>query len=378
MDEGKKIKKKLLFAMIVFFILVVVSVVLLYFVSKKQTSLEGADSSVRLSAQSGFNCEFAEAQKFYPFCDGVLKVTNDRVAYLTLSGNEAYSYSVQYKNPFCVFGGDYAIVFDLDGYGYSVYDVESQLYAKSTSDKIKGATISKECFASVILDCEDAYGQIMIIDDEGNYISNKWISKDSGYPVAVRFNDDSTILAITTVNTSGVIIKPYVKLLSLRTDNNKIVADDYAIYSTESDDIISSVIYSGDRFLVFGSDSAYVVTGESISALNVSYGAMNNVFDVDNNLFLIYSDGVGQVNKLAIIDSGNNIVYDSNLGSTVNAYNVYKNKAVISVDRRIFVFGSNGDVISDISVDEDVLRVGFVGNDKVIVVSTSGVHTYTY
>ena len=109
-----------------------------------------------------------------------------------------------------------------------------------------------------------------------------------------------------------------------------------------------------------------------------SYSSMNNVFDVDDHLFLVYSDGVGQVNKLAIIDSSNNIVYDSSLGSVVNAYNTYKNRAVISVDRRIFVFESNGDVISDISVDEDVLRVGFVGNDKVIVVSTSGVHTYTY
>ena len=102
MDEGKTIKKKLLFAMIIFFILVVASSVLLYFVSKKQTSLEGADSSVRLSAQSGFACEFAEAQKFYPFCDGVLKVTGDRVAYLTLSGNEAYGYSVKYTNPLLV------------------------------------------------------------------------------------------------------------------------------------------------------------------------------------------------------------------------------------------------------------------------------------
>ena len=378
MDEGKTIKKKLLFAMIIFFILVVASSVLLYFVSKKQTSLEGADSSVRLSAQSGFACEFAEAQKFYPFCDGVLKVTGDRVAYLTLSGNEAYGYSVKYTNPFCVFGGDYAVVFDLDGYGFSVYDADTQIYSKSTDEKIKGATISNDCFVSLILGSEDAYGQVMIVDDEGNYISNKWISKDSGYPVAVKFNDDSSVLAISTINTNGAVVKPYIKLLSLRTDNNKIVADDYAIYSTENDDIISSIIYSGKRFLVFGSDSAYVVTGEAISALNVSYSSMNNVFDVDDHLFLIYSDGVGQVNKLAIIDSSNNIVYDSSLGSVVNAYNTYKNRAVISVDRRIFVFESNGDVISDISVDEDVLRVGFVGNDKVIVVSTSGVHTYTY
>ena len=40
--------------------------------------------------------------------------------------------------------------------------------------------------------------------------------------------------------------------------------------------------------------------------------------------------------------------------------------------------GADGKFVSDISVDEDVLRVGFLGNDKVVVVSTSGVHTYVY
>ena len=34
--------------------------------------------------------------------------------------------------------------------------------------------------------------------------------------------------------------------------------------------------------------------------------------------------------------------------------------------------------IFNISVDEDVIRVGFLGNDKIVVVSTSGVHTYNY
>ena len=259
------------------------------------------------------------------------------------------------------------MVGDLDGYAFSMYDIEHQIYAKSTTDKVKGATVSKDGFASVILDSEDAYGQIRI-----------WISRDSGYPVSVKFNDDSTILAITTLNTNGAVLEPFVKLLSISKENNKYVAADYAVFSTDKNDILSSIVYCGDRFLIFGSDSAYTVVGDSFSALNVSYASINYVFGVDDNLFIIYSDGVGQVNKLAVIDSKNNIVYDSLLGTTVNAFNVVKDKCVISVDRRVFVFGSNGDVISDISVDEDILRVGFVGNDKITVVSTSGVHTYTY
>ena len=378
MDDGKTIKKKLLIAMSVFIVIVIGSLILLFFVSKKQSSLEGADSSVRLSAQSGFSCEFAEAQKLYPFRDGVLKVTTDRVAYLTSSGNEAYSVNVNYANPFCIFGGDYALVGDLDGYAFSVYDADGQIYSKSTSDKVKGAALSNDCYAAVILDSEDAYGQVILCEPDGTLFSNKWLSQDSGYPVSLCFNSDTTVLAITTVNTNGAILKPYIKLLNIKEDQGKMVAADYAIFSSEKDDMLSTILYCGDRFLVFGSDSAYVVTGEAISALNVQYGSINYCYNVEDNLFLIYSVGVGQVNKIAVIDSGNNIVYDSVLGSVVNAFNTYKDKCVISVDRRIFVIDSDGNVISDISVDEDVLKVGFIGNDKVIVVSTGGVHTYTY
>ena len=66
MNDSKDISKKLLAALLVFTVLLIVSFVLLYFVSKRQSALEGADSSVRLSAQSGFSCEFAEAQKLFP------------------------------------------------------------------------------------------------------------------------------------------------------------------------------------------------------------------------------------------------------------------------------------------------------------------------
>lgn len=377
MDESRKIKNKLIAVVVAFLVVLLIGVVLLWFVSKKQSALEGADSSVRLSSQSGFSCDFAESQKLYPFCDGVLKVTNDRIAYLTISGNEAFSYQVKYSNPFCVVNGEYALVGDIDGYSMSVYNKDGQVYTKSTSDKIKAGTISTDCFVSMILDSSEAYGQVNIFAPDGSFIAN-FISQDSGYPVATQFNYDSTKLAITSVNTNGAVFEPYIKVLDIKLEKNKYVASDYAIFSTKSGDIISTVIFSNNRFLAFSSDSIYAVNDRELSTLNLDYGSYNYVFDVNGNLFLIYADGVGQVNKLAVIDSQNNIVYDSILGNNVNAFSTYKDKCVICVDRRIFLFRDNGNIMYDISVDEDVIRVGFIGNDKIVVVSTSGVHTYNF
>lgn len=377
MDEGSKIKKKLIVILCVFICVLLAGVVMLYIVSKKQSALEGADSSVRLSAQTGFSCEFAEAQKLYPFADGVLKVTNDRIAYLTISGNEAYSSKVNYTNPFCIVSGDYALVADLDGYSFSVYNKDGQLFNKVTKDRIKAGTISVDSFVSLILDSDDDYGQVSIFAPDGSFIAN-WVSHESGYPISSSFNYDSTKLAITSVNTNGAVVEPFIKVLDVSYEKSKYVAKDYAVFEVEQGEFISSIIYSDKRYLAFGTDVAYAIDDSVISSLNLNFGSYNYVFDVNGNLFMIYSDGVGQVNKIAIIDSSNTVVYDSILGNNINAFSSDKNNCVISVDRRIFVFDNNGNVLSDISVDEDVVRVGFIGNDKIVVVSTSGVHTYSF
>ena len=120
-NEVKKTQKQLLIVAISFVVLLIVSVVCLILVNKKQSALEGADSALRLSAQSGFECEFSEAQKIYPFDEGVLKVTNERVAYLTTSGNEVYSANINYVNPTCYVFHDYALKFYFSNYKFLHY-----------------------------------------------------------------------------------------------------------------------------------------------------------------------------------------------------------------------------------------------------------------
>ena len=97
-----------------------------------------------------------------------------------------------------------------------------------------------------------------------------------------------------------------------------------------------------------------------------------------NSLFVVYADGVDQMNKLAIIGNNGDTVYNSAVGSEINAVSVTDNLYALSIDRRIYVFNKDGDIISDISVDEDVLRIGFIGNNKLVVISTGGVHTVDY
>ena len=67
--------KDLTIAVCVLAAVLVISLVLIFVVSQRIDSLAGADKQIKLSGQSGFSCEYSEAQKLYPFSEGVLKVT---------------------------------------------------------------------------------------------------------------------------------------------------------------------------------------------------------------------------------------------------------------------------------------------------------------
>ncbi|MBR6960108.1 MAG: hypothetical protein IKH76_06475, partial [Clostridiales bacterium] len=80
----------------------------------------------------------------------------------------------------------------------------------------------------------------------------------------------------------------------------------------------------------------------------------------------------------AVINHNDKIVYSSDIGSKVNCVCAGNGVFAISVDDRIFVYNESGSVIGDVSVDQDILRMGFISGKDLCVVSTGGVHTINY
>lgn len=377
--DGKtsSIDSKLKFTIIGFIALLIVAIVLLVLVSKSEEESRGAERFIRLSGQSGFTCEYAEAQKLYAFGEGVLKVTKERVAYLTLSGNEVFSVSVSYNNPQCYINGDNCVVFDNDGYGFVVMDTEHVLYEKPTENKIQSAILSDAGLCAVITDSAEAYGEVILYNDEGSQIS-RWSSYNSGYPICAAFSEDEHYFALSTLNTTGAVYKPYLRIFSLDYDNDSITASDYAVFTIDETTILSYTDYIGSSLFAFSADRIYTISNDALVPLNDSFGTINYVRIVDDVIFIVYADGVNQLNKLMILSAGGEVIYDSEVGSDVNAIASNDSVYALSIDDRILVFGSNGNVISDLSVDEDIIRIGFTDNNRLVVVSTGGVHTVDY
>ena len=365
--------KGLTIAVCVLAAVLVISLVLIFVVSQRIDSLAGADKQIKLSGQSGFSCEYSEAQKLYPFSEGVLKVTNERISYLTISGNDIYTSSISYQNPQCVCFGDYAVVFDLDGYAFTLVDRDKVLYGKPTENKIKAVNVSGNGTVAVITDSPDSFGVILLYDVNGNALS-QWSSYNSGYPISCTFNSDSTLLAVSTLNTNGAVVVPYVRLFTLTNGDKGVEVADNAIFTTEDNVMFSSLFFSGDKIYCFTSNSVYQIIDTEISKIDFNFSAINRVTLVGDKLYIVYSDGISQLNKLAIIDGNNTVLYNSDIGSDVNAVCTNGDLYAISIDKRIFIYRGST-LTEDISVDEDVLRMNFISGDKLCVVSSGGVHT---
>ena len=355
------IRKALTIAVMIFSLVLIISIALIFVVSKKIESLAGADAQIKLSAQGGFSCEYSEAQKLYPYGDGCIKVTSERIAYLNLTGNEIFSQMVSYKNPQCVIFGDNVAVFDRDGYGFTVLDKDGVWYTKPMSNPIKSVQMSEAGFIAVITGGEDSFAV--------------WTSYNSGFPICCAFNGDSSLLAVSTINTSGAVIVPYIRVFSIVRGDKGYEVFDNAVYTTDDSVIFASLCYVGNKLCCFTSNSLYEVKDNNLARMNYDFSAISYVKNINGNLFVTYSDGISQLSKLAVIDSRDAILYNSNIGTNIICVAQNKNTYAISVDRRVFIFTSSGVITNDYSVDEDIIRMNFISGNKLCVVSTSGVHT---
>lgn len=378
-DSGRSIsqdsiRKGLTIAITIFAALLIISIVMIFVVSKKIDSMAGADAQIKLSAQGGFSCEYSEAQKLYPYGDGVIKVTSERIAYLNLSGSEIFSQTISYQNPQCVIIGDYVAVFDRDGYSFTVLDKDGVWFSKPTANPIKAVQMSESGFTAVICGSDESFGDVGLYDKNGNELA-VWTSYNSGFPICCAFNEDSSLLAVSTINTSGAVIVPYIRVFAITHTDKGYEVTDHAVYTTEDNVIFASVCYVGNKLCCYTANALYEVKEDTLSQMNYDFSAIGFVKNVNNNLFITYSDGVSQLNKLAVINANDEIIYNSPIGSNIICVAQNDNYYAISVDRRVFIYNTSGIITEDFSVDEEIIRMNFISGNKLCVVSTGGVHT---
>ena len=359
-------------------ILAVVTIVLVYMIRNHMEAKDGAKEQLRLSAIAGFDCEYSEAQQLYPFQSGLLKVSNKRVAYLSISGNEIYSVDLETASPICIQNGPYAMVADTEGFLCALFSEEGMVYKTHMTGKIGNVALAPSGLSAVIIDDADSFGSVYIMEKDSTFLA-KWSSYESGYPLSLAFSPDESTLSVSLVDTDGSQMIPHMKQFSIPKDRTTARPSEYAYYTPISSDIMPILAYlSNEKVAIAGiSDVAIAGNGEC-NAVTPGFPCVSSMMSFDGGYAVVYSDGIDQPFRLASYNSNGSKIGEVDLGNDVLNFDVSGSMALFAVDEKILLIDlSSARVTSSLGIDEPVLRISFFGTKNVCVVTSAGVREIT-
>lgn len=355
-------------------LLIIVACVLFVLIKNHVSASKGSEYSLGINAVAGFDCDYSEAQRLYPFADGLMKVTATRAAYITLSGNEIYSADYSMENPAYQNNDKYIFIFDQEGYSCALFDENGMIYQKHFTGKISYAAISISGNAAVIMEQKDTKGSVIILSASGDQIA-QWNSVESGYPVSLEYSDNGNILSIALVDVDGSQMQPNLKQIFVPVDSSNETPYDLSFYSPTESLIMPSVAYINDDKLIWaGISKLFMLSDGTLTEMTPQYANIIAVFSADTGCGVFYSNGIGQEICYEYINDsftrGESII----LGNQLKAYSTKDNYLLVAVDDKLMLIDVNkGEVKKMITIDEDIIRLSLTEKDKVILVTSSGV-----
>jgi len=373
--KGSKIKRSLFPLVILFAVLLMIaSGVLIYLVREHVEASSGYDKTAYEMMASGFSCEYSEAQKLYPFGEGVLKVTQTRVAYLSMTGAEVYGADIDMENPFCVVNTEYALVADAGGYFCALFDTSGKVFTYQMDGAIRFGTVGTDGTTAYILEKSDTKGTLYLLDKNSVFIS-EWRSVESGYPLSACFAPDQSSVYIALADTDGGVIRPHMKEIGLSVQDGAYAARDLSIYSPESTDILSVIAAIGDDTLyAAGISDLFVFSGGASQAISTPFGQILQILPAGNRLAVFYSEGIEQEICLELIGTDMKRQTPLVIGNDLSAV-IANDKVIVAASDNslIFINTSTNAILKTIEVNQEIIRIGFQEDGTVVVVTADGV-----
>jgi hypothetical protein len=90
---------------------------------------------------------------------------------------------------------------------------------------------------------------------------------------------------------------------------------------------------------------------------------------------VLYADGIGQEIRLEFLTQSSFVRSEPIiLGNQMKAFSVYKEYVLIAVDDKLLLINAKkNQIVSDMTIDEDVIRLSLISKDKAVLITMSGV-----
>lgn len=280
---------------------------------------------------------------FRPYGNETLMYTKDGVSYYNSSWETKWTDAYSMAAPIMEERGEYTAIYETGGRSIRLYNKEGLISGIQTTDTIVRVSVAENGYVSVITN-GSSY-MVSVYNSIGSLIFQR-VESDSGiYPICCDVSPDGEIIAISYMDTTGVIIETKIGLFYIDADAGSGYTDSMFSAVKKEDEIIFEIFFTSNKNLTAIGDR-HIITLSSAGTETSCTDVENEILGVGicgNKIALVYGDElpnkegkplgtvafVSSMGKISVgnaIDAEPDYFYCSNkgivLGSAGNYYGI--------------------------------------------------------
>ncbi len=308
--------------------------------------------------------------KYCSFENGLMRISNDGVTYISDSGEAKWTISYNMKDPIYDYKSKYFAIADRNGNEFCIFDKNGETGNNLSTNAIKQISLSSDGVL-YILQNDESSSYINLYRHNGNAIdiAIKSTLTGDGMPIDISTSDDGLGLSVVYVCLDNNDV--YTKATYYNFDevgklsNSKRIVGEFV--EEFKDRFLARCHYfdSKNSCLIFDGGVYFVSTSNPAKPrITVRHEFSDRIRSVSyNEKYLAF---VFENNKLMIIDKKGNILAENSINSEYENFYLSDNYVVFIYENKVKIFDDRGRVIFD---KEMAVNVQYIAKKKSIIFS---------
>lgn len=252
-------------------------------------------------------------QRFAIYRGELMYVTGSEVKFFSATGSVGLTSSVSYESPMIISTDKYAMIYDIGGNGFSVYNSFSELYRESTDGAVVSATLSESGSFAVLTSGSEHKSIIYIYGDDFE-LRTKYSKNE--YVTDILLSADGARLAMASVSaTSG----RFVTKLTLYEQGDAPFSE-----ITIAEDYPCALRLTDNGFVLVGREKLYFYDFNGVCSGIYDPSGKIGSCDVHGKYTVLVcpENTLATQNRIVILDSSASVVYDKVLDEKITDVSV--------------------------------------------------------
>ena len=294
---------------------------------------------------------------------------------LTRAGNEVGYKQHSFSTPILRASGDYALVYNLGGNGYTA-GKKSELKSISDTDQyILCGDINSKGFYCIVTQADGYLSKLTAYNKDGEDIYTYFFSAHYIQAVAINENGNGAVVCGITGDNGSLSAVAYVLNFSSETPSATHSLNDSIIYDAE--------YLTNDKVCVIGSNSSYTINTSNNSLKTVDYSRMELTdydIDTDTDCFVLSlsRSGDGRKCSLEYVNSDGNPLSVKDTDYAVDSISLYKGRIAILVSNKAYLFDTNGNQIASIDPGNGAKSISLASVDQAYILGINEIRMITF